>query len=75
LIAFQKEHPELPSVGNTPNRKLMKAWQRAREAAELEDAKKVSPEYAAIVERFHRTRVISTTPPRKRRSKKIWPPE
>jgi hypothetical protein len=72
LSAFQREHPELPQddVGRLPNRKfnqILKAWNRAREAAELEDAEKVSPEYAAIVDRFHRARILSTTPGRRRK--------
>jgi hypothetical protein len=72
LTAFQREHPAVPQddVDRLPKRKfnqVHKAWSRAREAAELEDAEKISPEYAAIVDRFHRTRILSTTLPRRRK--------
>jgi hypothetical protein len=71
LAAFQRERPDLPQgdIGRLSvrqRRQLTKARNQAREAAELEDAENVSPEYAAIVERFHRTGIISTTQPRKR---------
>ena len=50
--------------------KLISAWNKAREAAELEDAGKVSPEWQDTVRRFHRTRTISYTPAKKRTRKK-----
>jgi hypothetical protein len=73
LAAFQQEYPDFPQrdVSKLPVRKreqVVKAWNHAREAAELEDAEKDSPEYAAIVERFYRTRIISSTLPRRRKT-------
>jgi hypothetical protein len=72
LTAFQREHPEVPQgdVSHLPKRKytqVYRDWERARQVAELEDAEKKSPEWAAIVERFHRTGILSSVPPRRRK--------
>jgi hypothetical protein len=45
---------------------LVREWQRAREAAELEDAEKVGLDHYAAVKRFQRTRTIFFPAPKRR---------
>jgi hypothetical protein len=73
LALFQRERPDLPQgpkVKARETKKLISAWNKAREAAELEDAGKVSPEWQDTVRRFHRTRTISSAPAKKQTRKK-----
>jgi hypothetical protein len=42
--------------------RVFREWYKAREAAELEDAKKLGPEWYRTVKRFQRTRTIVLTP-------------
>ena len=59
---FQQEHPDLPQsrkLNARDMKKVINAWNKAREAAELEDAGKVSPEWQETVRKFHRTRTIT----------------
>jgi hypothetical protein len=54
LALFQRERPDLPQgpkVKARETKKLISAWNKAREAAELEDAGKVSPEWQDTVRR------------------------
>lgn len=67
IALFQQERPDLPQGRNLnakTRRKLLTAWNKAREAAELEDAGKVSPEWLETVRRFHRTRTLTSASPR-----------
>lgn len=64
VAAFQRARPDLPQegIGSLSARKrnqVIRAMHSAREAAELEDAKKQGPAMHEMVERFHRTRTIS----------------
>ena len=74
LELFRKSRAEFlqGALGARARNKLIRAWNAAREAAELEDAAKVSPEYYQAVKRFHRTRTI-TLPLKKTKMKKARP--
>lgn len=63
VALFQQEKPHLPqgSLSARDRRKVLQAWNQAREATELKDVGRVSPEWQEVVRRFHRTRI--TTPP------------
>ena len=67
IALFQRERPHLPH--GRPTKKVITAWDKARQAAELEDARKESPEWQATGRRFHRTRTISFGPTKKRARK------
>lgn len=66
ITAFQREHPDMPQkfIGELSDRdrkKLIKAYHQARNEAELEEAKKKGDDFAKMVERFHRTGVLTMT--------------
>jgi hypothetical protein len=67
LLAFQRERPDVPqedvaTLGSRKFKKLLRAWNSARQEAELEEAKKISPAWYKTVKRFNRTRVLSMEP-------------
>jgi hypothetical protein len=62
MALFRSEHPELPqgrALKARDLKKVIRAWNDAREVAEAEDAEKVSPEWGEAVRKFHRTRTIT----------------
>ena len=66
LVLFQQEQPDLPqglpsSLSARDRRRVLQAWNKAREAAELEDAGRVSPEWREVVRKFHRTRTTTAS--------------
>jgi hypothetical protein len=67
---FRKSRPDLPQgvLGARARNKVVRAWNKAREAAEREDAAKISPEYYQAMKTFHRTRTI-TLPLKKKATK------
>jgi hypothetical protein len=69
LSAFQRERPDVPqedvaTLGSRKLKKLLRAWNNARQEAELEEAEKISPAWYKTVKRFHRTGVLSVKPTR-----------
>jgi hypothetical protein len=60
LELFRKSRSDLPqgALGIRARNKVIRAWTEAREMAEQDDAKKISPEYYQAVRTFHRTGTI-----------------
>ncbi len=71
LELFRKSRLDLPQgvLGVRARNKVIRAWNEAREAAEREDAAKISPEYYQAVKKFQRTRMI-TLPLKKKAAKR-----
>jgi hypothetical protein len=76
LAAFQSAHPELPQgdtarLSDKQRRRLIAAYSEARDRAELEEARRISPKHYEIVERAQRTGWIeSPVAPGDKRSSK-----
>ncbi len=68
MALFQRERLDLPqgALSARDRNKVLRAWNEAREAAEVEDAGKVSPEWQEAVRKFHRTRSLTLPLPKKK---------
>ena len=68
LELFRRSRPDFPqgALGARARNKVIRAWNEAREAAELEDAARVSSEYHQAVKTFHRTRTITSASKKKK---------
>lgn len=74
LSAFQRSRPDLPQqdIATLSARRcnqVVRAWNRAREEAELEDVRKATPEMYDLVKRAHRTRTISVSSTKQNKAK------
>jgi hypothetical protein len=63
------ENADVGALKKRDQNRIFRAWYGAREAAELEEAKKQGDEWYKIVRRFQRTRTIVVTPTKTKASR------
>jgi hypothetical protein len=74
LEAFQRVRPDLPqgriaSLSKRNRDLLVRAWDKAREEAQLADAKEHGPEWYETVRKFQKARTITVASPKRKRLK------